>query len=127
MSTQHLTLVGQISWTEGYVTATRFAQVPLSDGDLHVMATIPVFPLGQTRVVLVPAASLSGTTLSLDLSRWDMFDLDSGRNVGIGITSTDPAAPENLRIAERYARDARHLDSQALEEWVAALLAQVNA
>lgn len=126
MSTQHLTLVGHLKWDTGYATCTQWTQVPMSDGDLHVTATIPMFPLGHTNVALVPLATLSGTTISVDLTEWDMFDLEGGRQTGLAFTTTDPAHPWFRDLAERYVREARHLDSAALSEWATARIAELN-
>jgi hypothetical protein len=126
MSTQHLTLVGHINWQESYGIRTQWVQIPMSDGDLHVAATIPMVPLGHTNVALVPMATLSGTTISLDLAKWDLFDLEGGRQVGISFTASDPAAPWFRDLAARYVREARHLDSAALSEWVTARIAELR-
>lgn len=122
----NLTLVGQLTLPQDGGVRAEWVTVQLSDGDLHVKTTIPMCPLGRTGLALVPDTSLSGTTISLDLSSWDVFDVTGGRRVGVSFATTDPASPMWLEFAELYVRHARHLDSRALAGWVADAVAGVT-
>ncbi|HEX3778154.1 MAG TPA: hypothetical protein VHX38_00670 [Pseudonocardiaceae bacterium] len=126
MSSQHLNLVGHLTWTDGYMQHAAYVTLPLSDGDLHMTVAVPMLPLGETRVVLVPVATLSGTTVALDLTSWRLYDAETRRNVGLMFTTTDPTARRYVSIAERYVRQARHLGIDELADWGARLVAEMS-
>lgn len=61
------------------------------------------------------------TEFVLDLSRWHLVDFGKGRTVTSEFAETvDPL--RLLPLAERYLREARHLDSLGVERWLAQLM-----
>jgi hypothetical protein len=61
------------------------------------------------------------TEFVLDLSRWQLVDFSTGRTITPEFAETaDPF--KLLPLAERYLREARHLDSLGVEQWLARLM-----
>lgn len=122
----HLNLVSHAKWTDGHALRLGAVRVPLSDADRHITMDVPFHLYGQTRVAAIPTPSLSGAVVSLDLERWELYDLDAERVIGLTFTTARPAGPEYMAVADRYVREARHLDGTALRAWVAQLVAQAG-
>lgn len=125
MTTLHLVAVAQrptsFGMTQGNVQRT------LQDGERTVTLPLPMHHYGVTGVVAVPAATLSGSVVTLDLDCWDLYDLDANRPVGgLRFRNSDPAAPDLVRIVDGYVREARHLSTSDLEEWVSSLVAAMR-
>lgn len=121
MTTLHLTAVAQrptsFGMTQGNVQRT------MESGDLTVQLPLPMHHYGTTGVVAIPTATLIGSTISLDLERWDLYDLDTNRPVGgLQFRNPDPAAGVLVRMVERYIREARQLSTDDLNAWVTALV-----
>jgi hypothetical protein len=123
----HLTLVGYVQWTDYPATYTRYATVPLVDADRTVTLAVPAHAYRDTRVVALPLADLSGSTVTLDLTRWTLFDLDTSRPVGgLRFTTPNPNSPDIVDIVERYVREARHLSTAELTDWATRVVTEVS-
>ena len=122
----HLNLTGHAKWADGHALRLSAVRVPLADADRHVTVDVPFHLYGQTRVAAIPVPSLSGSVVSLDLGRWAFYDLDGERVIGLTFTTPRPASPECMAVADRYVREARHLNDTALRAWVAQLITQTG-
>jgi len=121
MTTLHLAAVVQqptsFGMTQGNVQRT------LQAGDLTVQLPLPMHHYGATGVVAIPVATLIGSAVSLDMTRWDLFDLATNRPVGgMQFRYPDPGADHLVRTVERYVREARQLSTADLQAWVSALV-----
>ena len=121
MTTLQLVAVAQrptsFGTTEGNVQRT------LQHGDLTVQLPLPMHHYGTTGVVAIPAATLIGSTVSLDLGCWQVYDLDTNRPVGgLQFRAPDPGTEHLVRAVQRYLREARQLSTDDLNAWVKALV-----
>ena len=122
----HLNLVSHVRWTEGHALSICAVSLRLSDADRHVTVNVPFHVYGQTRVAAIPSPSLAGATVSLDLERWELYDLVVERLIGLTFTTARPASPECMAVADRYVREARHLSDTDMRAWTAQVIAQAG-
>jgi hypothetical protein len=113
----HLNLVSHEQWADGPAWSVKAVSVHLSDGERHVTVSVPFHIYGQTRVAAMPEAALSGAMVTLNLERWQLYDLATDRPIGLTVTTPQPVSPESMALAERYAREARRLGSAELAAW----------
>jgi hypothetical protein len=122
----HLNLVGHAQWSDGHALCLKAVSVPLSDGDRRLVLNVPFHLYGMTRVAAIPVPTLTGSAVTLDLERWELYDLDRERQIGMTFNTARPASPEFMAVAERYAREARWLNSTDVRAWVAQVVAQAG-
>ena len=110
----------------GVQTQNSFMSTTFVRGGLSYDIPKPIVPL----VGVMGAQPVVGyreqdpaTLYVIDFSQWMLVDFEQGRAVTTEAAQT--ADPYQLRpLAERYLREARHLDSLALEQWMARLMNQ---
>lgn len=118
MSTQYLNLISAMTVSTGYGQNIASVSRPHSDEDVYVNVPLPMLPLGNTNVVVVPKSTFANRTLSFDLTTWHLYDLETNRSVAnLTFTTTNPTDPEFVTVAERYVREARQLGVEELAAW----------
>ena len=130
---RHLNLVGHVMVTVpfpggGFQQKISAYNASLVDGELQVQVPNLLHRYGDTGVVAYPAVSLSGSTVSFDLTVWSLVDLATERSVGnLTFSPTEPTSPLMVDIVERYLRDARGLSTFELAAWATRVLDEVNS
>jgi hypothetical protein len=129
---RHLTLAGYVAVTTpvagGFQQRIATLDVPVGDGERHVTVPNLLYRYGDTGMVAAPMVSLSGTTVSYDLSCWNLFDVLAERAVGeLTFSNTEPSAALMLDVAERYVREARGLSSFELSAWIVRVVEEANS
>lgn len=110
----------------GVQTSTHFMSTTYTRDGMVYDIPKPIVPL----VGVMGAQPIIGyrqndpaTLYVIDFSQWILVDFEQGRAVTTEAAQTTD--PYQLRpLAERYLREARHLDSLALEQWMARLMNQ---
>ncbi|GGM84981.1 hypothetical protein GCM10012275_64680 [Longimycelium tulufanense] len=120
-----LNLDCHLSWPANGGTATGNCIQSVADNGLIVNTPSPFYDYGG-EVVAVPDVTLTGTTLTFDLTQWQLVDMRFRRTVTIAFHTTTPGAPKYRGIAARYVREARHLMADQVETWAAQIIAEDN-
>ena len=108
----------------GYANATLCASIEFVRGETAYTIPKPLVILVDS-MAAVPAMGYRDadpdTLFALDLGRWQLVDFGRSRTVTPEFAETnDPF--KLLPLAERYLREARHLDSLGVEQWLARLM-----